>query len=410
MRRVAIAGAGLAGLTAAQEFRRLGYDGEISMIGAERHRPYRRPPLSKEYLLDDTADLALAGTDELSATWLLGHPATGLDLVGRRVRRGALPPVPFDALVIATGVRARTLPGAGELRGVVTLRGLDDALALRAALAGRPRVVVAGAGFLGSEVAATLRALDLPVTLVEPDRVPLRRPLGERVGAIVAGLHRAHGVDLRLGRRVAGVTGAGRVERVHLDDGTALPADLLVVALGAEPETEWLRGCGLRLDGGVVVDRLGLAAPGVAAAGDVARRPSALLGGELIRVEHHGNALEQGAQAARALLGVAAPFDPVPSFWCHLYGHRLQSVGFTGSDYDLRLVTQEPDGRFFAEYHRDGRLVGAVTAGFVRRLTACRQLLAEESRQSPMPPSGPSFMTGPPGTTSQGATGPVATR
>ncbi|MER7369088.1 FAD-dependent oxidoreductase, partial [Nonomuraea wenchangensis] len=180
MRRVAIAGAGLAGLTVAQELRRLGYDGEISMIGAERHRPYRRPPLSKEYLLDDTADLALAGADELSATWLLGHPATGLDLVGRRVRRGALPPVAFDALVIATGVRARTLPGAGELRGVVTLRGLDDALALRAALAGRPRVVVAGAGFLGSEVAATLRALDLPVTLVEPDRVPLRRPLGER--------------------------------------------------------------------------------------------------------------------------------------------------------------------------------------------------------------------------------------
>ncbi|NUW41258.1 FAD-dependent oxidoreductase [Nonomuraea rhodomycinica] len=375
---MAIAGAGLAGLSAAQELRRLGHDGEISMVGAESHRPYRRPPLSKDYLLDHDADVALPGTGELGVTWLLGQAATGLDLAGRRLLRGALPSVPFDALVIATGVRPRTLPGADGLRGVVTLRTLDDARTLRDALAGRPRVVVAGAGFLGSEVAATLRALDVPVTLVEPDRVPLRRPLGEQVGAIIADLHRAHDVDLRLGRRVSAVTGAGRVERVHLDDGTVLAADLLVAALGAEPQVEWLHGSGVRLDGGVVVDRHGLAAPRVAAAGDVARWPSAMLGGELIRVEHYSNAVEQGAHAVRALLGIADRYDPVPSFWCDLYGHRLRSVGLTGAGYELRLLAHEPDGRFLAEYHHNGRVVGAVTAGFLRRLTTYRHLLTKE--------------------------------
>ncbi|MEV0820594.1 NAD(P)/FAD-dependent oxidoreductase [Nonomuraea rubra] len=397
MRRIAIAGAGLAGLTAAQELRRLGYDGEISLVGAERHRPYRRPPLSKEFLLGPETDVALPGTGELGATWLLGHPATGLDLAGRRLLRGDLEPVAFDGLIIATGARARTLPGTGArattlpgtggraatlpgtagLPGVVTLRGLDDARALRAALGARPRVVIAGAGFLGSELAATLRSLDLPVTLVEPGRVPLRRPLGERLGAVIADLHRAHGVDLRLGRRVVAAAGTGRVEHVRLDDGTVLPADLLVVALGAEPELGWLHGSGLRLDRGVVTDRHGLAAPGVAAAGDVARRPSVLLGGELVRVEHYSAAVEQGAHAARSLLGAAAPPGAVPSFWCDLYGHRLRSVGVTGTGYRPRLVHLEPDGRFLAEYQRDGRVVGAVTAGFVRHLSTYRQLLAE---------------------------------
>lgn len=377
MRRIAIAGAGLAGLTAAQELRRLGHDGELVMVGAEPHRPYRRPPLSKEYLLG-RGDLTLHGADEIGATWLLGHPATGLDLSARSLLRGRLPPVAFDGLVIATGVRARRLPGAGKLRGMVTLRGLNDANALRTALTTNPRVVVAGAGFIGSEIAATLRGLNLPVTLVEPEHVPLRRPLGERIGAIVAELHRAHGVDLRLGRRIVAVSGTRKVEQVRLDDGTVLPADLLVVALGAEPQVDWLHGSGLRLDAGVVVNRAGLAAPNVAAAGDVARWPSPLLDGRLISVQHYSNAVDQGAHAARALLGVADTFDPVPSFWCHLYGHRLQSIGFTGADYRLHMTASEPDGRFLAEYYRDGRLVGAVTAGFVRRLPGYRQVLERE--------------------------------
>ncbi|TWE28739.1 NAD(P)/FAD-dependent oxidoreductase [Prauserella muralis] len=381
MRRVAIVGAGLAGLTAAQELRRLGYDGALVLVGAEPFRPYRRPPLSKEYLL--TADdrhltLADGDLDDLAATWLLGHAATGLDLPGRRVLRGTLPPVDFDGLVIATGAGARNLPDGGHLPGVMTLRSLDDARMLRARLADRPRVVIAGAGFLGSEIAATLRALDLPVTLVSPDPVPLHRPLGRQVGALVADLHRAHAVDLRLHRRVTAVTGDPTVRQVHLDDGTALPADLVVVAVGARPRVEWLRGSGLRLDDGVVVDGNGLAAPGVVAAGDVARWPQPALDGELLRVEHYSNAIDQGAHAARALLGYPGRFAPVPSFWGDLYGRKLRSVGLTGIRYDTHLVASEPGGRFLAEYHRDGGVVGAVTAGFTHSLAHYRDLIAKQ--------------------------------
>lgn len=378
MERIAIVGAGLAGLNAAQEFRRLGHDGELVMIGAEPYRPYRRPPLSKEYLVGKDVDLELPGADETAATWLLGQPATGLDLAVRRVLRGPADPVHFDHLVIATGVRARTLPEVRPMPGMITLRGLDDTRALRAALDGASRVVVAGAGFVGSEVAASLRALDVPVTLVEPDAVPLRRPLGDQVGALVADLHRAHGVDLRLGRWVKAVSGAGKVERVLLDDGTVIPADVLVVALGAQPEVEWLRDSGLLLDGGVVVGDDGLAAAGVAAAGDVTCWPHPLLGGRLIRVEHYTNAVEQGSYAARAVLGVTEPFAPVPSFWCHLYDRRLQSVGFTGTGYDVSVVSSQPDGRFLVEYRDADRVVGAVTAGHIRELPRYRAMIAAQ--------------------------------
>ncbi|GAB2935596.1 FAD/NAD(P)-binding oxidoreductase [Micromonospora polyrhachis] len=378
-RHIVVIGAGPAGFRAAQELRALGYDGELTMVGDEPHRPYRRPPLSKE-LLVGPVDVLLPGTETLDARWLLGQPATGLDLRHRRVLRGQLPAVPFDTAVVATGVRARRPAAIPALAGIHTLRSLDDALALRAELSHRPTVVVAGAGFVGSEIAATLRGLGLAVTLVGREPVPLHRALGVRLGRMVARTHREHGVDLRLGRTVVGVSGAGRVEQVRLDDGTALPADLLVLALGAEPNTEWLRGSGLRIDDGVVCGPDGLAAPGVAVAGDVARWPHPLLVGELVRVEHHSNAVDQGTFAARALLDPARHrrFASVPSFWTHLYDRRVQSVGFTGAAYDLRIVEGEPEGRFLAEYRRHGRLIGAVTVGLVRRLAACRHQLSEE--------------------------------
>ena len=163
---------------------------------------------------------------------------------------------------------------------------------------------------------------------------------------------------------------------MHLDDGTSLPADLIVAAVGAQPRVGWLRGPGLRLDGGVVVDATGMAAPGVVAAGDVARWPHPALDGELIRVEHYSNAVDQGAHAARALLGDPGRFEPVPSFWCHLYGRKLRAVGFTGARFDTHLVAREPDGRFLAEYRRDGTVVGAVTAGFTHSLAHYRELIA----------------------------------
>src|SRR5690606_22355155 len=186
MRRIVIVAAGPAGRTASRELRRHGFDGELTVIGAEPHAPYRRPPLSKEFLRADV-DLGLRGGEELAADWRLGQAATGLDLAGRQVLCGPGEPVAFDGLVIATGLRARTLPGASRRPGVIALRGVDDALALRAALSSRPRVVVAGGGFLGVELALTLRSMDLPVTLVASDRVPLRAPLGDHAGGIIAG-------------------------------------------------------------------------------------------------------------------------------------------------------------------------------------------------------------------------------
>ncbi|GAB3649186.1 NAD(P)/FAD-dependent oxidoreductase [Glycomyces tarimensis] len=371
MKRIAIVGAGLAGLSAGRELRRLGFEGELTVVGDEPHGPYRRPPLSKAFLAG-RGEVDLRGRDELDATWLLGQAATGLDLASRRVLRGPSRAVDFDGLVIATGMRARTLPGA------FTLRGIDDARRLRTALAAGPAVVVAGAGFIGCEIASTVRSMGLPVTLVAPDPVPLHRPLGAAVGAIAAELLRARGVDLRLGRRVTGVRGTDRVERVHLDDGATIPADLVVAAAGAVPQTEWLRGSGLRARDGVAVGGDGLAAPGVAAAGDVAARPHPLFPGRRLRIEHYANAAEQGARAARALLDPGQVPALVPSFWSDLDGVRLQSIGFTGAEYEVRLVEREPDHRFVAEYRHAGRLVGAAVAGFAGALPRYRRLIIQE--------------------------------
>ena len=376
MDRIAIVGAGLAGLSVAQELRRRRYAGELIIMGEEHHRPYRRPPLSKQLLHGADADITLRH-DGLDARWLLGQRATGLDLPARRILRGDAVPVEFDGLVIATGVRPRALPGIPRLAGITTLRTLEDARALKASISSRPRVVVAGAGFLGSETAATLRGEGLDVTVVDRDHVPLRRPVGDHVGELVAELHRTHGVDLRLGRTITAVMGTRRLEAVHLDDGTVLHADLLIVALGAEPATDWLEGSPVHIDGGVLVDRHAAAAPGVVAAGDIARWPHPILG-TLVRFEHYSNAIEQGVRAARSLIGEAHSEPTVPSFWSDLYGRRLQAVGFTGADFDAHVIEREPGGRFLVEYRHAGRVVGAVTAGFIHRLPHYRPLIAKE--------------------------------
>lgn len=375
MRRIAIVGAGLAGFSAGRELRRLGYDGDLTVIGAEPHPPYRRPPLSKEFLQTES-DLSLRGTAELGATWRLGRPATGLDLEHRTVLVGE-DAVAFDGLVIATGLRAKAPTASGSVPGVHVVRRLDDARELRHQIAARPRTVVVGGGFIGSETAAALRTFGLEVTLVAGTRPVLRGVLGAAAGEIAEAMHREHGVQIRTGR-MTGASGTGRVERVHLDDGTTVPADLVVAALGSEPETDWLRGSGLDGDDGVEVGPDGLAAPGIAAAGDVSRWPHPLHRGRTVRIEHYANAAEQGAHAARALLGRTGAYTPLPNFWSHLYRRRLQALGFTGAEYESRLVAQEPGHRFIAEYHHAGRLVGVVTAGFARTLPQYRQQITKE--------------------------------
>jgi NADPH-dependent 2,4-dienoyl-CoA reductase/sulfur reductase-like enzyme len=272
------------------------------------------------------------------------------------------------------------LPGQPDLAGLHTLRTLDDCLALRADLEAVPsRVVVVGAGFIGAEVAATARQRGLEVTLLEALPVPLQRVLGDRMGSVCADLHRDQGVDVRLSTGVdAFVDDAkGRVAGVVLSDGTTLEADVVVVGVGVVPNTEWLEGSGLTIDNGVVCDETCLAAPGVVAAGDVARWPNRRFG-EVMRVEHWENAQEQGSHAARRLLGDTAPYEPVPWFWSDQYDRKIQLAGRSGPDDEVRIVDGSIDERrFVAVYGRAGRLVGVLGMNRPRPVIQYRQLIAE---------------------------------
>lgn len=386
LQNIAIAGASLAGLRAAESLRRLGYDGRLVVVGAEKHLPYDRPPLSKELLQGrwdvDKIGLRKRPYEELALDLRLGVRAQSLDLAARELALDDGTRERFDALVIATGASPRRLRGQPELAGLHVLRSLDDALAIRAALDARPRVLIVGAGFIGAEVAASCRARGLEVTVVEPLPVPLARGLGESMGRVCGELHRDHGVDLRCGVGVTRVEGAGRVERVALSDGAVLPADLVVVGIGAAPETAWLAGSGLRIDDGVVCDSHCAAAPGVFAAGDVARWHNPLFD-EVMRVEHWSNAVEQGSYVAERLAGSdvgAGPFAPVPFFWSDQYDVKIQFAGRMRPDDEVRVVAGSlAERKFTALYGRAGRLSGVLTFSRPRDLAKYRRLVAERA-------------------------------
>lgn len=384
LRRIVVVGASLAGLSALEVLRQEGYEGELVAVGAETTLPYDRPPLSKQVLQgawepEQTALRDAAHYEWLEVDWRLGRRAVALDLAARAVELDGGEPLPFDALVIATGAAPRTLPGTPPLAGVHVLRTLEDCLALRKELEGGPRVCVVGAGFIGAEVAASCRARGLEVTVLEALPAPLSRALGEDMGAACAALHRDHGVDLRCGVGVAGFDGSGRVERVRLADGGAVEAEVVVVGVGVSPETGWLESSGLPLANGVVCDETcATPAPGVVAAGDVARWPNPLFGEEM-RVEHWTNAVEQGGAAARRLLagpGEARPFAPVPYFWSDQYDVKIQLVGHPGPE-ELRVVDGSvEEHRFVALYGRGGRLVAALAFNRPRPLMGYRKLIA----------------------------------
>lgn len=254
---VVVVGASLAGLRSAEALRRGGHTGPITVVGSENHPPYDRPPLSKQLLTGrvDPDATALGPTGDLGVDWLLGVTATGVDLDRRRVRLDGAGELGFDALVIATGSEARTLALLADRPGVHLLRTLDDALALRQALlSGSPRVLVVGAGVIGLEVASSARSLGLQVTVVEMADAPLTRVVGDRLAPAVTGLHRDHGVDLRLGVTIEAVEGTGAVETVRLAGGSSVAADLVVVGVGAAPATAWLEGSGVDLADGVLCD------------------------------------------------------------------------------------------------------------------------------------------------------------
>jgi NADPH-dependent 2,4-dienoyl-CoA reductase/sulfur reductase-like enzyme len=384
MRTVAIVGTSLAGLRAAETFRREGFDGRIVAIGAEAHLPYDRPPLSKEFLRGDWEPEQLVlrkqGVDDLDLDWRLDARAVALDIGAREVALHDGERVTFDGLVIASGATPRRLANQPNLAGLFTLRTLDDALALRELLDARPKVVVIGAGFIGSEIAATCRARHLEVTVLEMLPQPMVRGLGPELGAVLAAIHRDHGVDLRTGVQVEAIEGdgAGQVRGVLLGDGSRIAADVVVVGVGVVPETAWLEGSGLTIDDGVVCDQTCAAAPGIVAAGDVARWPNPLFDGERMRLEHWTNATEQGVHAARRLLGHDEPFAPVPFVWSDQYDRKIQTVGVVSSDADVLVAHGTLEERqFVALFGRRGRLLGALGFNRPRFVMQYRRIIAE---------------------------------
>lgn len=358
---VLVVGACAAGLSTVESLRRKGYQGRVTVLGAESHLPYDRPPLSKQVLSGQWEPERTRLRFELpDAEVILGDPATGLDATTHTVHTESGRALRADTIVVATGVRPRMLPGEAKVDGVHVLRTLDDALGLRAELIEAARLVVVGDGVLGAEIAATARTMGLDVTLVGPQSAPMTGQLGP-VAGLLGDLHAERGVHLRLGTGVAGLTRRrGRVAGVRLDTGEELPADVVVVAIGSTPVTEWLAGSGLRIDDGVVCDSRCQAADGIYAVGDVARWHRADLGTS-VRLENRTNATEQAGAVAANILGADQPYVPVPYFWTDQFDTKVQVYGELPTGADVTIVDGDPDSRrFVARYSLDGRVTGVV--------------------------------------------------
>ncbi|WP_406690449.1 FAD-dependent oxidoreductase [Saccharopolyspora sp. ID03-671] len=385
MRHITVVGASLAGLSAIRALREQGFDGRITAVGDEVHAPYDRPPLSKEFLAgtasEDDIRLTDSDDDALEVDWRLGHLASALDTTDRAVVLSDGTRIGTDGVVLATGARARSLPG-GDLAGVHVLRSLDDALALRAELVPGARVVIVGAGFIGAEVASTAVGLGCEVDVVDNGPVPLRRALGPEMGEICGRLHARNGVRVHPLAGIAELIGESRVSGVKLTDGRELPADVVVVGIGAEPNTEWLAGSGLDVDHGVRTDADGRTAlPEVVAAGDCAHsyrdytaRP--------MRLEHWTNALQQPAAAAAALLGrehSAPAHHAVPYFWSDQYGHKIQFAGHRTDDCTVQIEEGDPESGDFLALYLDAaeEPVGVLAVDRARPFGQWRRKLAK---------------------------------
>ena len=400
MAPVLVIGASLAGLTAAETLRSGGYDGEIVIVDTSPTLPPDRPPLSKQVLAGtwepDRAVHRVAGRlDELDVDLRLGIAATSLDAAARRVALSDGSQIDAAGIVLAMGASPRRLSDVPS-SGVHVLRTMEECLALRADLDSEPaRVAVVGAGFIGAEVAATCRGRGLEVTMIEGGALPLGRVLPDAVGTFVAELHRAHGVDVRLGVGVDALESAddGRVRSVRLGDGSAVDADVVVVGIGVVPSTDWLEGSGLAIDDGVRCDPTCRAAPGIVAAGDVASWHNQRFD-QVMRVEQWENAIEQGEYAGRRLLAELAsgptgesqpmePFAPIPWFWSDQYDRKIQMAGRPGGDDELVVVEGSIDEgdvaerKFVALLRRDDRCTAVIGVNRPRHVMQARMKMAE---------------------------------
>ena len=364
--RIVVAGGGLAAAHAVEELRAQGHQGSIAVFGAEPHLPYNRPPLSKGYLMGAEDEASIFVHDE---TWYadhavdlhLGTRVDRIDLDRSRVHAGG-DEFDYDRLLLVTGASPRHLDAADEAGGEVHyLRTLEDSRALKAAFGPDCHVVIVGAGWIGLETAAAARAAGCDVTVVESLDLPLLRVLGPEVAETFAALHRAHGVDLRLGARIEGFTPAGAGTVVRLADGSEVTADLLVVGIGVTPGDALAREAGLAVDNGVLVDeRLRAEDPHVFAAGDVATHQHPTLG-RRVRVEHWDTALEQAKVAARNILGQDEPYTRLPYFFTDQYDLGMEYVGHVGPDgYDEVVLRGDPGEQFAAFWLKGGRVLAGM--------------------------------------------------
>ncbi|MFJ3245211.1 NAD(P)/FAD-dependent oxidoreductase [Streptomyces sp. NPDC086782] len=392
--RIVIVGASLAGLRAAETLRAEGFAGSLTMIGDEPHEPYDRPPLSKAVLLGKASPdhTELPRRRDIDATWRLGVAAAGLDMAARRVRLADGEEVPYDRLLIATGVHSRPWPKEEEaqLDGVFVLRTRDDAVRLHRRMKGPPRrVLVIGAGFTESEIASACRDQGIAVTVAERADAPLVGALGGVIGAVAAELHRENGVDLRTGIMVTGLEGdtTGRVRVAHLSDGSSVETDVVVVSLGASRNTGWLAGSGLgagprgiACDAGCrAFDFRGIVTDDIYVAGDVARSPHPLFGYQFLSLEHWGNAVAQAEVAAHNMISAGADRRPhmwVPAFWSSQFGVNIKSVGVPSMGEEV-MITQGSltERRFVGVYGYQGRVIAAVSFDNTRWLEFYQRLI-----------------------------------
>lgn len=381
-RRTVIVGAGMAGVRTAVALRELGHDGPVTLIGAERHQPYDRPPLSKAVLLGTAESSAFdVDFDALAVELRLGLEVTGVRPVDQEVDTEA-GPVPYDALVIATGAEPITLPGADSVPGVHLLRTLDDAARLRPVLDRKHDIVVVGAGWIGAEFTTAAREADCAVTVVEAADRPLAGVLPAEVATPMAHWYAESGAELLTHARVAAVEPG----RVVLADGRELAADAVVVGIGARPATAWLAGSGIATgpEGAVTADnRLRTSTPGVYAVGDCASFPSARYG-ERLMVHHWDNALQGPRTVAADIVGEShAPYDPVPYFWSEQFGRFVQYAGHHGRA-DTLLWRGDPASAAWAVlWLRQGALVALLAVGRPRDLAQGRKLVAAGARIDP---------------------------
>lgn len=383
---VVIVGGGLAAARTAEQLRKSGYTEPVTIVSDEQHLPYDRPPLSKDVLHDSgrgIGDVTLKPAEfyaDNDIALRLGAAAQSVDTAAKTLTLADGFVLDYDDLVIATGLEPKRIPSFPDLDGIRVLRSFDEAVALREHAASARRAVIIGAGFIGCEVAASLRKLGVEVVLVEPQPAPLAGVLGEQIGELVARLHRGEGVDVRTGVGVAEVLGsddpgAAAVIGVILSDGSELDADLVVVGIGSRPATDWLVGSGVTLDNGVICDEVGRTSdPHVWALGDVAswRDPD----GHQVRVEHWSNVAEQARVMVPAMLGLEVPaLVVVPYFWSDQYDVKIQCLGEPRAGDVVHIV--DDDGRkFLAYYERDGALVGVVGGGMPGKVMKARAKVA----------------------------------